>query len=260
MNVQLEQYKNQYPSIFADRPIETATNRYTFVSTEKLLNNFLDLGMTIDSIKTPKVRKTNAEYAKHLIRLNINDSSLQKINDIAPQLLIINSHNRMTGLTMQLGCFRYVCSNGLIVADTNFGKFYQKHMNLDIEGAANIIQLAVKEFKIVFDKIDTYKNIMLIDGQQKEFANRALTMIYNENAGRYEVDNFLTVKRTEDEQPSLFNIYNRVQEHYMKGGAIYITTKGHKTAKAINSIDRDVKSNIILWSLMVEYYNQLRSK
>jgi len=257
MNVQLEKYKEQYPSVFATEPIERATNRYTFVSTEKLVSNFLDLGMTIHSIKTPKVRKASALYSKHLIRLNIEDKSLN-VGDEIPQLLIVNSHNLLAGLTMQLGVFRLVCSNGLIVADTDFANFYQKHMNLDIDGAYHIMQSAVSELKNIYSRMNDYKNTMLTERQQKEFVNQALTMIYNENAGRYEVNDFIKVRREEDTLPSLWNTMNVLQETYTKGGAIYTTKKGHKMSKAIKSIDREVKSNIILWGLMVEYYNTIK--
>lgn len=252
--ITLEEARVLHPAVFAEKAHEDVSNRYKFVSTEKLIENFLELGMTIHSIKSPKVHKRKGEYAKHLVRLNLN----QNTEEESPQILIINSHNRTCGLTLQLGIFRFVCENGLIVADSQFSRFYQKHMKIDIDTLYKIMNNAINEFKIVFEKIDEYKKIMLTGDQRLGFANEALNMIYNENSGRYEINDFITPKREEDSPPTLYNLYNIVQENYMKGGTNFTTKKGIKKSKAIYSIEREFSVNILLWVLMENYYKKLK--
>jgi len=252
--ITLDDARTLHPAIFATGAQTGVSNRYEFVSTEKLINNFLELGMTIHSIKSPKTHKRSNEFSKHLIRLNLN----QNTGEESPQIVVINSHNRTAGLTLQFGIFRFVCENGLIVADSNISKFHQKHLNVDTDTLYTIMNNAVSESKSIFEKIDEFKKIMLTENQKLSFVKEALIMIYNENSGRYELNDFIVPKREEDSLPTLYNCYNVIQENYMKGGTTFHTKKGLKKSKAIYFIEREVNVNILLWALMENYYQKLK--
>jgi hypothetical protein len=249
--ITLEDAKRDFPAIGQEFPCPEASDRYQFVSTEKLVESFLKEGATIHSVKAPKT-KNNPLFSKHMVRLNIMDAPM-KIGEGIPQILIINSHNRTCGLTLHLGIFRLVCSNGLIIADSDFGKFYQKHMNIDINNVVDVINRAIPEFRSVERKIEHYNSIMLSDDEKRAFGREALELIYNESSGNYEINDFLTPRRPEDSVPTLYNTFNVVQENYFKGGILFDTKKGTRKSKAVKSMDRDLNINILLWGLMERF-------
>lgn len=253
----MEVMQEKYPMVFNDKPHSRMSDRYSFVNTGTVVKNFMDLGMTVHSIQAPKQKK-GAEFAKHIVRMNLAENQFRKVGDHVPQILILNSHNGSTSLTMQLGIFRIACLNGLIVAESDFAKFYQRHSHIDIDNLYETILRATKEFNQVFDKIGKYKETMLTVNQKKDFAQQALNLIYNEQSGKYELEQYITPQRTEDEEPNLYNLTNIIQENYMKGGITYETKKGHKKSKAVKSVDKDLNVNILLWALMNNFYEKLK--
>ena len=56
---------------------------------------------------------------------------------------------------------------------------------------------------------------------------------------------FLKITRNEDEMPTLWNVFNRVQEVMIRGGAKGINKETGKsfTSKAITAIDANIKLN-----------------
>jgi hypothetical protein len=70
----------------------------------------------------------------------------------------------------------------------------------------------------------------------------------------------LQIHRTEDEDPTLWNVFNRVQESIIGGGIRGYNRKTGRniTSKAITAIDTRLKLNKELWSItdMIASYKE----
>ena len=90
--------------------------------------------------------------------------------------------------------------------------------------------------------------------QPKAFAERALALRFPEPAqSGMEPLQLLTSRRAEDVGDDLWRVYNRCQEHLLRGGLTRRSASGRLThTRRISSIRRDVQLNGQLWDLAAQ--------
>jgi hypothetical protein len=250
-----EQLKNLAPAVFSDKSVGTS-DKYVFVSTIKLIDDFEKLGWYPVFTQNVKARKGTGIYGKHLIRF-AHISNLNSTEELIPEIVWINSHNRTSKAILGLGMYRSVCGNGLIVSQYEFGSFNKRHMYFTFEELEEAVNQLTSDYTKLLDKIKAYQQVYLTNGQKHNFANTAIQMIYNENAHKYEADNFLAPQRLEDESNDIFTIMNIVQEWLLKGGVKYLTKKGERYSRVIRSIDRTIFVTTVLWNLMEQFVSDI---
>lgn len=236
------------PAIYTTSKKPELSTRYSFFNTENLIDNFEKLGwypVKADQIKS----KNSVNYGKHMLRFsqNIVDTTTK---DLIPEIVVFNSHNGRSKLSIQLGLFRFVCSNGLIVCDTNYLKVDVKHIGIDLESLKSIIDQILKAFNNIKSKIDQYKNTQLSYSDTFNFAEKAINMIYDTENKTYIPENILNPVRKEDEKADLFTVMNVIQENILNGNSTYIKNNKIRKSRKIKSIDKDLKINTLLWALM----------
>ena len=119
--ITLEQLKLTAPSIFSTSASPKMSDRYVFVPTENILENFQREGWEIASAK----QTGSGMYGVHEIRLR--NGELPKVGDTLVEAIIRNSHNGMTTLGVSAGLHRLVCSNGLTVPTALAESFNVRH-------------------------------------------------------------------------------------------------------------------------------------
>jgi len=245
----LEELRETIPSVYQEYPHPDVTNRYTFVPTYQILSNFDKLGWKPVQVKQIKSRN-NAKFAQHMIRLNnINcPAEFRNVGDIAPEIVISNSHDRSSCLFIEMGIYRKMCSNGLIVADSSFSKINIRHMDINFEYIQELTYNILENFTKIYNKIADYKSIILSKEEKIEFADKVIKMVWKDN--KFVPEQLLEVRRPEDKSDDLFTTYNVIQENVMKGGLIYRTSKGFRKSREIKSIWGDLYINRFLWMTM----------
>ena len=253
-----EKLQETVPSIFVDHPIQEVSDRYTFVSSEKVMDNFAKLGWyptearTCKSIKDPN----NKIYEKHLVRF-AHENEVAKNGEIIPEIVMFNSHNRSTAFKLTMGLFRFVCENGMVVADNMFINITQKHINIDFNYIEKVTYEAAEEFQLIGDKIEDYKQIELTPHERNEFALTARNYHWGTNSV-VEPAKLLETKRSEDEGYSLWNSFNVIQENVMKGGIVYQGRNEEgkvrqRRTRGVTNVARDLKINVVLWTMMENF-------
>jgi len=244
------------PSVYATQPKETMSDRYVFVPTDKILDNFAEAGWFPTKAFQSKTKKDNVDERKHVIRLS--NPSVQPVmptvGSLTPEILLINSHNGTSTVHMEIGIYRLVCANGLIIADSRFAQVKRRHTGTDKEEIFRIVAEASKEFPDVWSKIDDYSSIKLTTNQKFDFATKAVEFNWSENSVVMPKD-VLHTRRVEDEDDSLFNVFNTVQENIIKGGIEYQNprTQRPRHTRSIKNADRDIKVNAFLWGMMESF-------
>lgn len=242
------------PSIFATTPADGVSSKYQFVPTSEVLGMIADLGF--HPVKATQSRTRiydRSDIVKHMIRLRHQDYlSGAKVGDEIPEIVLTNSHDRTAAYNLMAGLFRLVCSNGMCVQSEDFGTVSVRHT-----GKADLRQRVIDATYAVVDqvpktleKVDEWKAIELSSSQQNAFATAANTLLDNPNVTPIQL---LSVKRIEDSGPSLWKVFNRVQENITKGGIPTRSAKGRRSiTRPVKAVDRDVRLNKALWTLADE--------
>lgn len=239
------------PSIFSEGQHQSRSDRYEFISTIDVLNGLKKEGFLPYSVSQTRARSENQNYTKHMVRLRPID---QKIDDVANEIILVNSHNGTSSYRMFSGCFRFICLNGMISGDMNTDiriRHTGNAIHNVIEGAYTII----KDFDRMNETREAMKNIRLSNDAQLQFAKAALCSRYgldSDNNIQSPINEYgiLRVNRREDRENTLWNTFNTVQENMIKGGVRY-TTENHRrvSTKPVRNIDNNIKLNQALWIL-----------
>lgn len=246
------------PSIFAETPHESRSERYSYIPTASVLAELRREGFSPFMVCQTRVRQENRrEYTKHMIRLR----HASQINGAeANEIILLNSHDGTSSYQMLAGMFRFVCQNGLVCGETfNDVRVHHKGNVSDqvIEGAYEVLH----GFEQVQNTREAMRVITLDDGEAEVFARSALTLKYDsqDKVPPITEGQVLIPRRFDDKRSDLWSTFNRVQENLIKGGLSGRTTNGrHQRTRPVQGIDQSVRLNRALW-LLADGLRQLKA-
>jgi len=251
----MEQMKKDAPSIFQTKQKSNLSEHYVHIPTDRVISDMISLGWKpCQAVEVKARKKKTIGYQRHMIKFfnpNITIEG-QDGDDVFPQIVLTNSHDGLSSFKFQIGLFRLVCSNGLVVCDKSYGDFKLRHMGYTFEELQNKISEAISEFPGLVKKINEFQQVELSDIQITEFAGKAALIRFGENV-KVDLDELLKVERNEDQGNNLWTVFNRVQEKLVTGGCSYIVGKKVRKARAVKNFNQDLKLNEALWELAEEY-------
>ena len=236
------------PSIFSENPIEGVSSRYAFVPTYSVLDTFREAGYYPIMASESKVRnnENNQGYQKHIIQFRSLDNLLRpNSNEEYADIVLTNSHNRTSSFIVDLAFFRIICSNMLVVPSHSFSHHSIVHSGFNISKVNTAINEVTAFMPKIKSEIEKFKSIRLSLLEQYSLANAAIDIRFDKQLHDVNAKEFLKITRDEDEMPTLWNVFNRVQEAMIRGGAKGINKETGKsfTSKAITAIDANIKLN-----------------
>ena len=245
----------------AEHAHDRVSNKYTQVRTIDVVDRMRDLGWMPVRARQMAVRTLNRiGFCKHEVRFQrMNDTALSKVGDEKLQAIMTNSHDRSSAFIFNLGVYRLVCSNGMVVAAGMFNGIRIRHIGFNPEDILNVVSNIAEGGKQVGERINIMKQTLLNEDEQMSLAKGAVNLLFEpEELKMMELppQKFLLAHRSDDIGNDLWKTFNRVQENVMKGGIRYFTKQdsGFRRAstRQIKSIDRDIKLNQSLWGLAEE--------
>jgi len=237
------------PAAFNTTPISTVSDRYNFISSEEIMATFQEANWLPSITSQVKSRKEGGRnFAKHLVRFRNPDIKVE-VNGIAPEIVMFNSHDKTKAFELMAGLYRFVCSNGMIVADSTFKSIKTRHSSLAPDRITEGITEIVEVVPQIMAKVDQMMALALNPVDQLQFANNVVKNIWTDPKIRpLEPAQLLEYRRSEDKEPNLWNTYNTIQENLIKGGLVGKTSTGRsRKQREIKNIDRNVSVNRILW-------------
>lgn len=244
-----DQIRAVAPSIFADAPHGSRSERYAYIPTATVLTELRQEGFEPFMVCQTRVRNEDRrEYTKHLIRLRhasqINGSE-------ANEVILLNSHDGTSSYQMLAGLFRFVCHNGLVCGDTTADIRVPHKGEVAgqvIEGAYEVLQ----GFGQVQQSRDAMRAITLDTGEAEILARSALALKYDDPDKPAPVteSQLLVPRRFDDRKPDLWSAFNRIQENMIKGGLSARTALGRRQrTREVQGIDQNLRLNRALWML-----------
>lgn len=267
-----EEIRKVCPLAYATEPTNNVTNKYVLANTAMVIEDMAKLGWGVVAAKQRKAtKKSSGRFSYHMVAfqnpdvkivktVKNPDGTLNEEVDCYPQIIVTNSHDGMASFRFMVGCFRLVCSNGLVIATDKFADMRIRHINYTFEELQSLISKVMEELPIQIDTMNGMQKIFLTNEQMEEFALGALKirkglnledeLIVDEDT----ITEMLTPTRDEDKGNDLWKVYNVLQEKVIRGG-FSIGQEGKKARKIrkVSGFIKDLEINAKLWKLAETY-------
>ena len=249
-----EQVKQVASSVFTKHGASNVSEKYSHIPTERVLDDMAALGWNVVDAKEIKSRK-NQGFQKHMLVFANPEIVITGADGdtVFPRILLTNSHDGKNAFTFQAGLFRLICSNGLVIADEQFGKMKIRHMGYDFEALQLLITTMVEKLPLTVESINQFKSKQLSEDQKQQFALEALGLRFDTENKTFNVQDFLTPTRKEDKGNDLWSVFNLVQEKLVNGMFDYHSASKTRKARRIKNFQQDVALNTELYKLALQY-------
>lgn len=247
--ISLNSLKEIAPSVFATEPSPKMSDKYTFVPTMEILQNFEQEGWNIASAR----QMGQGMFAQHEVRLR--NGAFANVGDSLIEAVIRNSHNGLSSFSVSAGLFRLVCSNGLTVPTSIAEAISVKHIKVDMGTVRQITDDFAERLPIIQRSVGKMENTFLNEEKLVDFVNKSAMIRWEKGSiPKLDIEAFLNPEREGDVGNSVWKTFNIIQEKFVRGGMKYQSKKGRTVSmKELKSFQNINKINTNLWELAESY-------
>lgn len=243
-----ETLKGRAPAVFAAGAHERTSRSYTFLSTQKLIEALSRAGFRPVAASQTATRVMSSLHARHLVRLRRTYETVE-LRDSIPELVLTNSHDGSSAYHLRMGIYRVACRNGMVICDGTFPVWRVAHRGdiLDVLIAA-AVQMTDR-FESLATQVERMERSIVELPRQLAFAGRAVKIRYpNGTPDGLDPAKLLIPRRQEDVGDDAWRVFNRVQEHLLRGGVRLADEGGRRrSTRGISSIRQNLRVNTALW-------------
>lgn len=253
-NDQIAQYA---PSVLATEAHESRGERYAFIPTIDVLNGLRAEGFEPFEVRQTRCRDASKkEHTKHMVRMRHPDAGPRIVGQDVPEIVLLNSHDGSSSYQLLAGFFRMVCSNGLIAGDI-CNDVRVRHTGRVIEDVIEGSFTVLDNLKAIGERVETYKGITLANEEQLAFADAAVELRWGSDeatstslAPINNASQIIRPMRSADRGNDLWTVFNRAQEHLVKGGVQGRSASGRRNrTREVGGVNENVRLNRALWTL-----------
>jgi len=169
---------------------------------------------------------------------------------------LTNSHDRSSAYQLHAGLYRFICANGMFVADgSSFERVSIRHAGFTPEDVIEASFHILDQVPVITANVESFRARQLTDPESRAFATAALRLRYEDvQKAPIGPEKLLEARRYEDAGCDLWHVFNRLSENLLRGGLKEETrcrADGRRFARtcALPGLDRNVRLNKELWSL-----------
>jgi hypothetical protein len=258
-----EQIRKACPVAFTQKASSEVSQHYTHIPTNQVIDDMRELGWGVIQAQQVAARKNSTKgYQKHMIVFRHPDLMVEGADgdNVWPQIIMTNSHDGKNSFTFQAGMYRLVCSNGLVIADQEFGSMKIRHMGYDFDTLRETINEMVEKLPLTVESMNKFKNTELTKPQKYDLARKALATRFKvqenqkvDQVYKIDLDEFLKPVRNEDAGNDLWSVFNLVQEKVVEGDFEYVSGVKMRKARKIKNFKQDLDVNQKLFEVAKEF-------
>lgn len=250
-----DQIRSVAPSVFAVSPLPEVSERYAFVPTAQIVSRLRESGWSPVMASEQTVRLEGRRgFQKHLLRFQRRDAQ-PVAGEYSPELVLINSHDRSSAYQLHAGLFRFVCGNGMIVADATFERVSIRHNGFTPDEVIEASFKLLENVPAITSRVESFRQRQLSVPEMNVFAGAALRLRFEDVAAApIHPAKLLESRRYDDQGENLWHVFNRVQENLIRGGQRDFSRRredGRRfpRTRAIAGLDQNIRLNRELWNL-----------
>ena len=244
--ISFDNLKSICPSVFATKPSDKVSDKYSFVPTIEVIENFQKEGWNVFSAQ----QRGSSSHGRHMVRLRNGD--LPQVGDSLIEAIITNSHDGTAKLNISSGLFRLVCSNGLVIPQGVFESIQVLHKNIEFQDVKEISQQISETLPLIQGSMTTMRERILTLDEKRDFAKEAIELRWenNKNVKNISLNDMVIPTREGDMGDDMWKVFNVVQEKLVRGGLIYKTESGRNVRiRQLTDVVNNTKFNRELWEL-----------
>jgi hypothetical protein len=253
-----EQLSRLAPSIFAESPHGSRSNKYAYIPTSAVLDRLESEGFRPYSVMQGGSRNEEKRgFTKHLLRLR-HDSEKMEVGGTHNEIVLLNSHDGSSSYRLMAGVFRLVCGNGMVVAQNMIEDIRIPHKGdvagLVLDGCISLLD----QLPAVSESIREMESLTLSDPEIRAFGRAALLARYGDDPQPITPEQVTAPRRRDDAGQTVWQVLNSTQENMIRGGVSYIQRddRGRRLARRetrpIQGVDQNTSLNRALWALAEE--------
>lgn len=245
-----ERLQKEVPAVFTSQPSPKMTSKYDFVSTIDILDKFEQNGWYVASAS----QIGNKPYSTHQLR--IRNREFGQVGDSIVEAIIRNSHNGLTSLSISAGLHRLVCSNGLTVPTNIASAISVRHMKIDMPEVRKLTDQFAASLPLIGNSMNRMMETKMSNENIIDFAAKSKIIRWTTGSipTSLSFEELVSPVRDEDTEPTVWNVFNRVQEKFVRGGISYRTARGRLTSlRELKNINTLNSVNTKLWELAESY-------
>lgn len=252
-----EQLRAAAPSIFSEHPISTASDKYAFIPTIRIIEELRQRGVYPVSANQSRTRLPNGEpFAKHVVRFRSQQHEQVNVGDVIQEAIVHNSHDTGSAFSTLAGLYRVWCGNGACTPIGEVAHYAVRHQGNVAHEAIDAVHRVIDDFPAVVERVAILDAVKLSPTEQIEFAARAADLRWD--VPKVEPKLLNEARRSRDMGDSAWLTFNRIQENIVRGGVHYVAEgrdnrRVHRHTRAIKSAVADIDFNKRLWALALEY-------
>jgi len=250
-----DQLRRSAPSVFAGSPLPGVSERYAFVPTAQIVSRLREAAWVPISAFEQRVRLDERRgFQKHMIRFQRADVVPVR-GEFTAELVLVNSHDRSSAYQLHPGLFRFICGNGLIVADTTFERISIRHSGFTPDEVVEASFRIFDQIPTITANVEKFRDRILTIEESNAFAKKALTVRFGEElAWPITPIKLLEPRRREDRGDDLWHTFNRLHENLLQGGQREhgrFLANGRRVprTRAVTGLDQNIRINKQLWEL-----------
>lgn len=243
------------PAVFSRHAAANVSPRYAMVHTDLVLKAVGELGWK--PTENYKIMKRNrrslakdpraAETAKHMIRLQ--NENFPMVKGATPEIVFTNAHDKTGAIAFYCGILETVCANGLIAMRDGLSfKIY--HVNVTTDHVIAMAQKVALQVPTFMQSREILQGVNLTENETLEFANRVIDLRWDGKGFSVNPADVVKPVFPEQEEDTLWNVFNRVQYSLVNGGDFQImnlTRNKSRKAQGVKQINQNLKINTALW-------------
>ena len=261
-----ERIQQLAPAVFSNTKAERLTDRYASLNTSELLPIMADYGYFPMQAAQKKNRKGETQHSSHMLSFAKTYHTEEVIGALRPEIILYNSHDGSSSVRLFAGCFRFICSNGIVAGDGFQSRIY--HNARAITGFEDMLRNTVDALPTLMGRIEKLRQTKLLYSQAQAMARAGVQTRWNmfntealvkQPNGVYATEatvrDALKVQRNEDDYMDAFTVFNRIQEAVVRGNAFVksLTEKNNegimRKARPVNSVSEGIRINSELWDI-----------
>lgn len=248
------------------------SSKYAFIPTTRVIDVMKHMEWFPVKATEKKAKKEDkVGFQSHMIRFR-NIADLERpteVNKLIPEIVLKNAHDGGGSFQMLAGLFRFICGNGMVVADATFQSHKIRHIGYQDQNVIDAVFDVVRTTPLIMNRVDDFKQVTLSVPEQLALGETALIAKYGQDTEediaegntlrtRYNLQRLVRPIRQADymnpEVNSLWNVTNILQEKLVEhGGRFAVKAEGSYgrivKARGVKSVTENIRINQAIWAL-----------